>query len=1351
MGATYEYKVIIRSVLDATGVREGAKGVNSALETLDKQVIEHARSINDALKNMGGARLGDTQVKGSQRVAQEVQRINEQTRRQAEQQARFREQIAERTARAEITAEQRKSRVVRELLQQELRERQKAAQSASTGNSFLNRAGAVAAGGLAAIGIVSITNELVDGARAWLNYSAKIEQSKIAFTTMLGSAQAAESHLKELQDFAKKTPFEFPELIDASQRMQALGFTAKEVVPLLTDVGNAVAAAGGGGERLERVIKAISDIRSKGKVETQEIRQLAESGISAFQILEKHLGKSRAELVKMVEAGDISSEQFLDAFRKFSQANFGGLMEQQSRTFLGALSNIKDGLLQASGTAFKPLFDKISEIAVRFADQLNGANGIEDIVNASADFFGEIGSQIARGIIKGMGEELENFEPKQVNAAPFFRMGEKFAEGTIDGYNDVMRSWVSGDRRASVLKFNRFAGATAGATGGRPKGDATAMTAGFADKANQKAFEKTKDIVLELSRQLDNYGDKSQVAAARQKLLAAGVKDLNSGLAAQAIAIAHVIDKTAEYIEQQSAEQKRQFESTQDIGKDLSSLSEQTLERVKDLVGELKGGRTELEKFKESLLFYSAKDRPEFAATLAGVVEGLKNLDDAIARSKAAEKAKKDAKEVEDAHTKMSESILASATDLNRDLFRQLDNLATFDWRDRTPLDELLQNFEDIKEFRMQPGGFDPILQFLREMKGFDEQGITQRIIGLLSGKDIEPEKLAAAAIAMTEAIRRAVELGEKLNPVEIERRDLTKEIDAIQKEIANGPYNESLRIQLAYLEDIAEMRGRDEKAIMAQNRAMLELADSTVYHAERANAGVLEFLASQRSVTDVIKDAKIGVIQSTYDLIDSGLDRITRKLGIVGDVIKDLTSGFARLALNKFFMSVFGLNSGGGEVAFSHGSQGGGFSLGNILGGIFGGGRNTTTPPFAGGSIPGVNFGAMGGGIGIPTSGTQQAANANWIQAVLQQSGAQGVGPLAQQGSAAGLGGTFGGASAFALPLLGGVLGAQLGGGSRLGQVLGLAGGATLGLIGSGMLMAGTMALSTLGLVAGPLAVAAIAGAIILSKNKQRQEEEKKRNQLSQDTLTQVYEILWAAKRGELTVSEARARWNQIESQYMAQARQLKDSKTRRHAELWWKNDVTPIWSQIEAAAIQGEKAKDFSSRFIPTFADGGSAHRAFSSMLGSGYKRLPDFYAGRVPGRYDRRDDKLIRVSGDEVILKPDDWMPITPYLKDRQVPGFADGGSPSYMIAPVGSRVIPKAQAMANGGTVGSTDSMQLAPVVVNVTNYIDGLTGVVKTVLNSPEGRDIIAGQVISHVETTREDGLLGTLDRTKRRG
>src|SRR5215217_3083121 len=122
---------------------------------------------------------------------------------------------------------------LRNMQREEQRLRSSLTQRASGGTNALL---AGAAGGVAALIGVSAISEIRQAGTAWVDYSSKLQNTRIAFTTMLGSAQLAEDHLKELQQFALKTPFQFSELIDASQRMQALGFNAEQVIPVLTDV-----------------------------------------------------------------------------------------------------------------------------------------------------------------------------------------------------------------------------------------------------------------------------------------------------------------------------------------------------------------------------------------------------------------------------------------------------------------------------------------------------------------------------------------------------------------------------------------------------------------------------------------------------------------------------------------------------------------------------------------------------------------------------------------------------------------------------------------------------------------------------------------------------------------------------------------------------------------------------------------------------------------------------------------------------------------------------------------------------------------------------------------------------------
>lgn len=183
------------------------------------------------------------------------------------------------------------------------------------------------------------------------------ENSTLAFETMLGSMDQAKSFLAELQQFAEKTPFELPGLIDASQKMIAFGFTSKEVLPTLTAIGDAVSGLGGSPEKLQRVITAIGQIKAKGKIQAQEMLQLAEAGIPAWDMLAKAIGKTIPEAMKESEKGAIDATTAINALINGMNDRFGGLMAKQSQTFSGLKSTFNDLLRDVAAKLTKPWFD----------------------------------------------------------------------------------------------------------------------------------------------------------------------------------------------------------------------------------------------------------------------------------------------------------------------------------------------------------------------------------------------------------------------------------------------------------------------------------------------------------------------------------------------------------------------------------------------------------------------------------------------------------------------------------------------------------------------------------------------------------------------------------------------------------------------------------------------------------------------------------------------------------------------------------------------------------------------------------------------------------------------------------
>ena len=189
----------------------------------------------------------------------------------------------------------------------------------------------VVAAGLAAAGIASI------------KLAADLEQSRVAFTTLLGSATKADEFLRDLAKFAASTPFEFVGLQDSARRLLAFGFAAQDIIPLMNAIGSAVAGLGGGKEQIDRVTLALGQMQAKGKVSAEEMNQLAEMGIPGWKMIADAIGISIPEAMKRAEKGAIDSTTAINALINGMNEKFPGMLEKQSKTINGVFSNLVDG------------------------------------------------------------------------------------------------------------------------------------------------------------------------------------------------------------------------------------------------------------------------------------------------------------------------------------------------------------------------------------------------------------------------------------------------------------------------------------------------------------------------------------------------------------------------------------------------------------------------------------------------------------------------------------------------------------------------------------------------------------------------------------------------------------------------------------------------------------------------------------------------------------------------------------------------------------------------------------------------------------------------------------------------
>lgn len=197
------------------------------------------------------------------------------------------------------------------------------------------------------------------GAKMGIGFAMANEQAIISFKTLLGSQEAAMTMFKDLQTFAASTPFEFPQLRDAASKLLTTGVAAERIKPMLTAIGDATAAMGTGAEGIAAATRALQQMNLVGKVTGQDMMQLANAGIPAWDALAAAAGKSVAEVKKASETGTLENSvqllmSGLENYQGQAMSRVKGMMAEQSQTLVGLMSTLKDNINIALGDMMKP-------------------------------------------------------------------------------------------------------------------------------------------------------------------------------------------------------------------------------------------------------------------------------------------------------------------------------------------------------------------------------------------------------------------------------------------------------------------------------------------------------------------------------------------------------------------------------------------------------------------------------------------------------------------------------------------------------------------------------------------------------------------------------------------------------------------------------------------------------------------------------------------------------------------------------------------------------------------------------------------------------------------------------------
>ena len=177
------------------------------------------------------------------------------------------------------------------------------------------------------------------------NTRSQFQQLEISFNTMLGSADKSKQLMDELIATAAKTPFDMSSITSGAKQLLAYGTEAKDVNKTLVQLGD---IASGLNIPLGDLVYLYGTTVAQGRMFTMDLRQFMGRGVPLAEELGKILHQNTTEVQESVSKGKVTSDIFKEAIANMTQAGgrFGGLMEQQSKTFEGQWSNIGDSIQQ---------------------------------------------------------------------------------------------------------------------------------------------------------------------------------------------------------------------------------------------------------------------------------------------------------------------------------------------------------------------------------------------------------------------------------------------------------------------------------------------------------------------------------------------------------------------------------------------------------------------------------------------------------------------------------------------------------------------------------------------------------------------------------------------------------------------------------------------------------------------------------------------------------------------------------------------------------------------------------------------------------------------------------------------
>lgn len=260
---------------------------------------------------------------------------------------------------------------------------------------------------------------------------------------------------KDLQKFAEQTIYSSSDMASTYAQLAAVG--TKNTTKLVKGFGGLASAAEDPKQAMKTLSQQATQMAAKPKVQWEDFKLMVEQTPAGVAAVAKTMGKSTQQMIKDVQDGKISTEEFFDAVAKTGTNKQFTKMATEYKTVGQAM----DGLTETVSNKLQPAFDSVSAVGIKaisgVTDSLDKINGkaIAKKIEPFTKSMNSIATAFSKNGINGAISEITNQINKSGGAVKQFGAAVS-AAFMVTHLNDFLNTFKAVTEGIGKIKLPNF-------------------------------------------------------------------------------------------------------------------------------------------------------------------------------------------------------------------------------------------------------------------------------------------------------------------------------------------------------------------------------------------------------------------------------------------------------------------------------------------------------------------------------------------------------------------------------------------------------------------------------------------------------------------------------------------------------------------------------------------------------------------------------------------------------------------------------------------------------------------------------------------------------------------------------